>query len=139
METSSSRPVTIVEITEALQRRGEAITTHIVVLQDDMLRRFRVPIGPCEAWGIRIVLQNDLLPRPMTHDLIQTVLLRLGGEMDSVLLDKSQGVWGAQVKLVSSSGFHALEASPGDAIALALRANAPLLATEEAIAAGEEE
>jgi len=135
METVPLRQVTVLEVAEHLQRQGDRIATHKVLLQDDLRRPFHLPLGPCEALGIQLALKNDLVPRPMTHDLIHTVLTRLGGEVERVLIERAGNGWRARVRLRSSSGSYLLEANHGDAIALALRGNAPIFATEEAIAA----
>jgi uncharacterized protein len=132
------RKVTVLEVAEALQQHGKTVTTHVVALQDEIFRNFRLPLGPCEAWAIKLALSNDLLPRPMTHDLIQTIVERLGGSVEYVLLQRAGKGWKAEVRLTSSSGSHLLQANHGDAIALALRANAVILATEEVIIASEE-
>lgn len=132
------RQVTVVDISEALQQHGKAITTHIVALQDEIFRNFRLPLGPCEAWAIKLALSNDLLPRPMTHDLIQAIVERLGGSIEYVLIRRIGKGWRAEVRLSTPSGSQLLQANHGDAIALALRANAVILATEEVITTSEE-
>jgi bifunctional DNase/RNase len=131
------RKVTVVEITEALQQHGKAITTHIVNLQDEIFRNFHLPLGPCEAWAIKLALSNDLLPRPMTHDLIQAIVERLGGSVEYVLIRRAGKGWKGEVRLSTPDGSRLLQANHGDAIALALRANAAILATEEVITSEE--
>jgi uncharacterized protein len=132
------RPVTVVKISDALERRGQVISTHLVVMQDDLARSFRIPVGPCEAFGIRIALENNFVQRPMTHDLICTVLNQLGGEIESILIEQSDGDWQVNLTIQSRSGSFVLAADPGDAIALALRTNTTLYATEDAIIFGQE-
>jgi len=131
------RRVTVVEVSEALQQHGKAITTHIITLQDEIFRNFRLPLGPCEAWAIKLALSNDLLPRPMTHDLIQAIVERLGGGIAYVLIRRAGKEWRGEVRLTTPSGGILLQSNHGDAIALALRANADILATEEVIARGD--
>ncbi len=138
MQTPLLHPVTVVEITEDIKRRGEKITTHTALLHDDLRRRFLLPLGPCEALGVQLALRNELVPRPMTHDLIHAVLTRLGGAVENVLIERADNGWQAKVSLRSRGNPHVLEANHGDAIAIALRANAPIFATEEAIAAAEQ-
>lgn len=131
------RPVTVIELSDDLQRHGESLTTHSILLQDDLQRQFRLPVGPCEALGIKVVLENRLVSRPITHDLILNLLTRLGGEVAHIEIDQAGKNWRAKVSLRASAGLYVVEAGHGDAIALALRANAPIFATE-AVITGEE-
>jgi bifunctional DNase/RNase len=74
----------------------------------------------------------------MTHDLIQAIVERLGGSIEYVLIRRIGKGWRAEVRLSTPSGSQLLQANHGDAIALALRANAVILATEEVITTSEE-
>ena len=133
MDPIPMRPVTVVEMVSDLQRHGERTTTHLLLLQDDLQRSFNLPIGPCEALGVKVFLDNELIPRPITHDLILNVLTRLGAAVDHVVVDRADDYWRARVHLRAGTGTYAIEANAGDAVALALRANATIFATEEAI------
>jgi len=123
----------VVELATDLQRRGETVTTHALLMEDDLQRHFQLPLGPCEALGIKVVLENELIKRPITHDLILNVLTRLGGEVENVIIERAGKGWRAKVSLHTPSGSSLVEASHGDAIALAMRANATIFATEEVI------
>ncbi|NIM04404.1 MAG: hypothetical protein GTN65_02025 [Armatimonadetes bacterium] len=127
------RSVTVIGLSSDLQRRGETVATHALLLQDDLQRRFHLPIGPCEALGIKLALENELIKRPITHDLILSVLTQLKAEVEHVLIEPAGKRWRARVSVRTPSGSYMIEASHGDAIALALRANAAILATEEVI------
>jgi len=141
MSSVPLRPVTVLELSGEVRRRGNRLITHTLVLQDDILRRFRLPLGPCEAMGIRVVMQNELVPRPITHDLIANVLQRLGGELDSVIIQRTGNSYIAKVTVKINNGTYSVEGSYGDAVALALRTGTTIFATEEVIveesAAGE--
>jgi bifunctional DNase/RNase len=137
MASLPTRAVTVLGLANDLQRRGEKVTTHALLLEDDMHRQFLLPVGPCEALGIKVALENELVKRPITHDLILNVVTRLEGEVEHVLIERAGKGWLAKISLRTSSGSYLIEANPGDAIALALRANAAILATEQVIS-GEE-
>lgn len=138
MSIGGIRPVTVQEVTEALLRRKEVITTHLVVMHDDINRSFKLPVGPCEALGIRVWLNNDLVARPLTHDLMNAVLERLGGEIEHMVIERNGDGWKTVVSLKTSTGSYTLESNHGDGIALALRANATIFATEEVITSGDQ-
>jgi hypothetical protein len=131
MESIRPRQVFVIEIVEALKGLSEPLITHRVILQDEDHHRFGLQVGPCEALGIQLALKEHLVPRPMTHDLIHNVLGRLGGRIESALIERPASSLRARIRIQTTSGAYALEANHGDAIALALRANAPIYATEE--------
>jgi uncharacterized protein len=134
MGTASLRQIFVVEVTEALKGEVQPLLTHSIVMQDEIARRFEIPVGPCEALGIQIALKNQLVPRPLTHDLIHSILARLGGKVESVLIERPASSLRAKIRIQTTAGSYSLEANHGDAIALALRADTPIYATEEVIA-----
>jgi len=86
-------------------------------------------IGICEANAIAIKLEGVEVPRPMTHDLIGTLIRDFGFSLDHVLIHSlDESVFLASVHLSGSDGeTREVDARPSDAIALALRANADVL------------
>jgi bifunctional DNase/RNase len=83
-------------------------------------------IGVCEANAIAIKLEGVSVPRPLTHDLIGSLISGLGYRLDHVLIHSlDDAVFLASVHLSNSEGVHReLDARPSDAIAIALRADA---------------
>jgi bifunctional DNase/RNase len=91
-------------------------------------RRLVMTIGPAEATGIAVPLQGVTPPRPLTHDLFLTVFGRLNVAVDRVVIhDLRDNIYYAVVHLRGGSGPMELDARPSDAIALAVRARAPVL------------
>jgi len=86
-------------------------------------------IGICEANAIAINLEGVEVPRPMTHDLIGTLIRDLGFTLDHVLIHSlDERVFLASVHLSGSDGeMREVDARPSDAIAIALRAEADVL------------
>ncbi len=86
-------------------------------------------IGICEANAIAINLEGVEVPRPMTHDLIGSLIRDLGFSLDHVLIHSlDESVFLASVHLSGSDGeTREVDARPSDAIALALRADADVL------------
>jgi hypothetical protein len=102
----------------------------IVLLKEiDGIRYLPIWVGSVEATAIAFAQQSLLPPRPLTHDLLVTVITELGGELVAIhLTELRDGVFYAELKF---KGGASVSARPSDAIALSLRTGAPILATEE--------
>ncbi len=86
-------------------------------------------IGVCEANAIAVVLEDVESPRPLTHDLMGTLIQSLGFTLDHVLIHSlDDTVFLASIHLINARGeHHEVDARPSDAIAIALRAEADVL------------
>jgi bifunctional DNase/RNase len=102
----------------------------IVLLKElDGPRYLPIWLGAVEATAIAFAQQEVLPPRPLTHDLFKDVLTQLGAKLDNVYLTElKDGVFYAQLNFEEGQ---AISARPSDAIALALRIGAPILASED--------
>jgi bifunctional DNase/RNase len=102
---------------------------HTVVLQGKRDRRqLAMAIGPSEAAGIAVPLHGVTPPRPLTHDLFLTLFGRLKISLTRVVItDLRDDVYYATLYLSGSGGEMTLDSRPSDAIALAMRARAPVL------------
>jgi len=93
------------------------------------IRYLPIWVGAVEASAIAFAQQNVVPSRPLTHDLFTSTLHVLGAQVTAVAIsDLRDGVFYAELNL---AGGTTLSARPSDAIALALRAKAPITATEE--------
>jgi bifunctional DNase/RNase len=113
-------------------------TSHapILLLQDEAGQELLpIWIGPLEAMAIAMVLGNMTLPaeRPQTHDLFINLLHALKARLGGVeLLDLREGAYYADLVLLLENGAtYRLDCRPSDAVALALRAEAPIRARKE--------
>ncbi len=109
--------------------------TFVVILRDehnvDMLP---IWVGKSEASAISFALEGVAAPRPMTHDLMKAVLDEAGAKVISVVVtDLKDNTYYARVHLMSEDSEYSIDARPSDAIALALRADAPIFAKEDVI------
>ncbi len=104
----------------------------LVVLQGKRDKRsFAMAIGPAEATGIAVPLSNVTPPRPLTHDLFLTLFGRLNVKIDkAVITDLRDNTYFATVYLTANGISLELDSRPSDAIALAIRAKAPVYAEE---------
>jgi len=103
-----------------------------VILQGKRDRRtFGMVIGPAEATGIALPLNNVTPPRPLTHDLFLTLFGRLHVTVKKVVItDLRDDTYYAIVHLNASTGEMQLDSRPSDSIALAIRAKAPVFVEE---------
>ncbi len=107
-------------------------------------RRLPIIIGAFEAQAIALELEKIQPPRPMTHDLLRDAFEALDVEVTEVVVDElREGTFFAKVHYADGDGEHQLDARPSDAVALAVRVDAPIfvapMVMEEAGIAAEEE
>ena len=92
------------------------------------LRELALAIGPAEATGIAVPLRGVTPPRPLTHDLFLTLFGRLKVSVTrAVITDLRDDIYYATLHLSVAGSEMTLDARPSDAIALAIRAGAPVL------------
>ena len=126
-----------------MQVMGIAIDTRtgspIVVLQDkDNRRALPIWIGSAEASAIIRVIENIRVQRPMTHDLIINMVEDLGHEVDRVEIhDVEKETFFSDIILKNKKGEETrIDSRPSDAIAVAIRVNAPILVSPSVLADG---
>ena len=108
----------------------------VVVLRDPETGNV-VPIwiGLLEANAIALALEGIELPRPMTHDLMKSILHATGTRLRSVeIADIRDSTYFALLHLEGNEGSVQVDARPSDAIALALRCGARILVSETVLA-----
>lgn len=111
----------------------------IVVLKDEE-EKFFLPIwvGIFEANAIALQLENVSTPRPMTHDLLKSAIAQLDARVTRIVInDLRDSTFFAQIRVtVTRSGADTmleLDARPSDAIALALRTEAPIYVAQSVL------
>ena len=112
----------------------------LLVLREEAGPRYLVlGIGPLEAEVIAIRLQGIEPPRPLIHDLLSAILERFGAGLQRVEISELAGhTFHARLVLERNGEEFAFDARPSDAIALALRTQAPIYAAEAVLdAAGQ--
>ncbi|KRT77558.1 MAG: hypothetical protein XU14_C0010G0027 [Armatimonadetes bacterium CSP1-3] len=119
--------------------RGVALDQQMnpVVLLVDQPETMALPIwiGQSEATAIAMELQGVRPPRPMTHDLFRTLLNELQVSVARIVVtDVRDNTYFAEIHLARNGSAHVIDSRPSDAIALALRMEAPIY-VEEKVAA----
>ncbi len=109
----------------------------ILVLRETVGLRRTVPIyiGGPEAHAIDLALSGTPTARPMTHDLLTMLVQQLGGTIEQVVVTElRQGTFYADLYVRDATGeVQTVSARPSDAIAIAVRAKAPIFAEEELV------
>ena len=105
----------------------------IVVLKEENSERFLpIWIGPFEADAITLQLQGMEAPRPLTHDLLRSVIETLGGEVIHIMISSlERNTYFARIVLDVNGETVEVDSRPSDAIALAVRVQAPIYVAEE--------
>ena len=107
----------------------------IVILRDkDGERVLPIWVGIFEANAIALQIENIATPRPMTHDLLRNVIRDLNGAVQKIVVcDLKDTTFYALIHLRIGEEVVAIDARPSDAIALALRTQAPIFVEEHVI------
>lgn len=111
--------------------------TPVVVLRElsGEGRLLPIFIGQPEATAIAFALDGVQTPRPMTHDLMRDLLEELGATVERVLVTHlEEGTFYAEIHMVAAGDQHRVSARPSDAMALALRIDCPIFASDEVVA-----
>ena len=107
-------------------------TTPVVFLENKKGRVLPIYIGVSEAFSIQTALEKVPYPRPLTHDLLVTILEGLDSKLLKVLIDDlSDGIIFARMTISKNGGEFQFDARPSDSVALALRTKAPIYVSKK--------
>lgn len=104
----------------------------VVVLKDTIDGRYLlIWIGQSESSAIAHQLQGTSYPRPLTHDLLKTIITQMGGKVVKVVINElRQTTFYARIHIEMGMRVIEIDARPSDAIALAVRVKCPVYAAE---------
>jgi bifunctional DNase/RNase len=108
---------------------------YIVILRDeDQSEMLPIWVGKSEAGSISLALESVAPPRPMTHDFMKAYLDAVNAKVISVVItDLNENTYYAKIHLTYEDSEYTVDSRPSDAIALALRSQAPIFANESVI------
>jgi bifunctional DNase/RNase len=111
----------------------ERTHTPVVLLKEKGGERMLpIWIGPSEASSIAIQLTGRKFQRPLTHDLLKTIVQGLGARIPKIaIVELRDKTYYAKVYLERASELISIDARPSDCIALALRTQSPIFVSEE--------
>jgi len=106
----------------------------LVLRERDGRRLLPITIGGVEARAIAHAAHGEPVRRPSTHDLLATVIGRLGGRLARVVIhDLREETFYCQLELDGDRGVLEVDCRTSDAVALAVRTDSPIFATEEVL------
>jgi len=106
----------------------------IILKEKESERYLPIWIGPAEADAIAVKLQGVAVPRPLTHDLLNTVIDSLGSKIDSIVVtDLLNDTFYAKLLINAGTNQLEIDSRPSDALALAVRTEVPIFAEESVL------
>ena len=106
----------------------------LILNETDGKRRLPIIIGTFEAQAIALELENIKPPRPMTHDLMRNIIQSFNTFVKEIYInDLKEGTFYAQVVYDNNGETLTQDSRPSDAIALAIRFNAPIFVSDQII------
>ena len=107
------------------ERRGEQV---IVLKERDGTRLLPIIIGISEVTAIKMKISGIEPPRPLTHDLLNSVITQLGATLERTVITKLEfnTFFATLVQKAKTGEQYEIDARPSDSIAIALRAEAPI-------------
>lgn len=106
----------------------------VILKEKDADRYLPIWIGHAEADAIAVRLQEVAVARPLTHDLLGTVISTLGATVKSIIVnDISNDTFFARIILEVNGADTEIDARPSDALALAVRVRVPIFAEESVL------
>lgn len=107
----------------------------VVILKEKGAERYLpIWIGPAEAEAIAVRLQEVSVARPLTHDLLRSIIDALGAQLNYILVnDLANDTFYARIYMDVNGRAIEIDSRPSDAIALAVRANVPIFAEESVL------
>jgi len=125
---------TLVEMVIETIRISEVELQPVVVLKEKAGERYLpIWIGLAEAHAIAVIIEGVDVPRPLTSDLLSSIMNRLGASVDSIIItDIRDHIFYANIILNANWLEMKIDSRPSDAIAIAVRTGAPIY-VEEAV------
>jgi bifunctional DNase/RNase len=106
----------------------------VILKEKDGERYLPIWIGHAEADAIAVRLQEVAVARPLTHDLLGSVITSLGASVSSIVVnDLANDTFFAQIVLNVNGDTMSIDSRPSDALALAVRARVPIYAEESVL------
>lgn len=108
---------------------------HIILLREvEGERAFPIVIGTFEALSIDRRIKGVQWPRPMTHDLICTIIDHMGGDLQDIFINElKEHTYYARLRVKKDGELIEVDCRPSDAIAVAVTAKVPIWVAEDVI------
>lgn len=126
----------MIELTLSKIKIDETRNEQVIIFREkEGTRYLPIVIGLSEVNAIKMKLSGVKPPRPLTHDLLLSTIQLLGARLKGVVIDRlANNTFFAKLQLSrNGSGEILVDARPSDSVALALRAEVPIYASEEVL------
>ena len=119
---------------ESIRVRQETQQRAVVLRVKDSDLFLPIFVGHFEVEAIRLKLMDVEVQRPMTHDLLDDVIGNLGGSVKSIVVSElKDDTFYAKILVDYNNTIIEIDSRPSDAIALAVRTNAPIYADDDVV------
>ena len=106
----------------------------LILSESSGFRRLPIIIGSFEAQAIALELENIKPPRPMSHDLLKSIIVNFDSKVDHIYInDLAEGTFYAKIILARGDSMFEVDARPSDAIALAVRFGSRIFVNERVL------
>jgi bifunctional DNase/RNase len=122
----------MIEVTVSRLGLDSTTNSYVVVLQErDGTRLLPIWIGQPEAESIVMHMHNVKRSRPLTHDLVRSLIVGMGAQLRRVQITRvEKSTYYAELHVQRGTEIVQIDARPSDSIAVALRLSAPIYAAE---------
>jgi len=119
---------------ESIRVRQETKQRAVVLRVKESDLYLPIFIGHFEVEAIRLKLMDVEVPRPMTHDLLGSIIGNLGGSVQRIVVSELKNdTFFAKIVVDYNGNSIEIDARPSDALALAVRTNAPIFAEDDVV------
>ncbi|MCX8053242.1 MAG: bifunctional nuclease family protein [Armatimonadetes bacterium] len=130
-EDLEEKEVKVAGVYEQHDQTGLQPSAFVVLLRDAIGRAVPIWIGRFEAMAISLALEGASADRPLPYDLLHNIITKMGATVDRILIDDLwNNTYYAKITITYDSKVLDADSRPSDAIALALRAKAPIYMAE---------
>jgi len=130
-EDLDEKEVKVAGVYEQHDQAGMQPSAFVVLLRDALGRAVPIWIGRFEAMAISLALEGTTADRPLPYDMFHNIIAKMGGAIDRILIDDLwNNTYYAKISITFDSKALDADSRPSDAIALALRAKAPIYMAE---------
>src|SRR5215210_5161994 len=114
---------------------NEVLDQQVIMLREvEGERSFPIVIGIFEATSIDRRVKNTPSPRPLTHDLVASVIDNMGGELQDIYISElREHTYYAKLRIRKDGELVEVDCRPSDAIALAVTAKVPIYVAEDVL------
>ena len=116
--------------------RVSLISQQRVVMLREVDGEYQLPIwiGPCEAEAIAVELHDTEIARPLTHDLMLSIVENMGGTITQIVINELQNdIFHALLHISVNDETHTIDCRPSDSLAIAVRAKVPIYVEESVL------